>query len=97
MAQTRMGLAAAIALAVMSGVVSAQLVPADRPAGSELAEITAAQVVPGPAPEACADARAWLRAEETTEGILYRLAREQLELCMAVEARAAAMRTEPRR
>jgi hypothetical protein len=37
---------------------------------------------PGPA-DRCAAARAWLTAEETTPGILQRMAREALAECLA--------------
>jgi hypothetical protein len=37
----------------------------------------------------CAEARAWLAAEETTPGILQRLAREALEACRREADQAA--------
>jgi hypothetical protein len=69
-----LGFAAMVGLALAAGTVSAQFGPPATRAANMLAT---------PMTEGCAFERGWVAAEETTEGLMLRLARESLELCLA--------------
>jgi hypothetical protein len=69
-----LGFAAAVGVALAAGAVSAQF---------GLTAARAADLLAAPMTEGCAFERGWVAAEETTEGVLLRLARESLELCLA--------------
>jgi hypothetical protein len=84
---TTITVGAALGLAAGVAPMVAQTLSALQPAAAPADH--AASRPPRPTPE-CGQDRAWLTAEETTAGVLRRLAREAVEYCEAQQAAVAA-------